>query len=385
MEKKYIKHKNILSYAKYEEFELRELKLLLRLIIEYQITKGTIFSAQKIKKFINMDKKSYQEFGNIVRELGKKEIIIKEDEELYSVYHIFSKLTFNQNKKEIILNYTKDFLELIENVEEKYCRYNLKNIENLKSKYALLFYLRSRAELFKGKFNFAVEDLKKYYGEKYTTNNIDKFILTPAIEEINKYTDLNITFEKQYESQKRGRSKLKEYVFFISKKDIEIPQLIHSAVQKAKKNIYILKSKVLNKETIKILLDEMSEEELINGLNFAYEKINKDFTKLEYLKKVILSNKNVSIKKEIEVLESEKEVKFLDISDIENAVILDKQENLKNKKLKDEILKMEETLIEYLVKNENANRETLIDLKKKSNQIYENTLSRAYKKIKKEF
>lgn len=359
-----IKHKNLLGYAKFEDFELRELKLLLKLIVEYQNTKDTTFSAQKIKKFINMDKKSYQEFGRIVRELGKKEIIIPENDKI-NIYHIFSKLTFDLKLKEIVLNYTPDFLQLIENIDNKYCKYNLKNIENLKSKYSILIYLRGRADLFKNKFTVSLDDMRKYYGKNYAVNDIDKYILSPALEEINKFTDLNISVEKMYQAQQRGRSKLVGYTFYVSKKEIPISLELQDAINKAKKNIYISKSKVLNENTIKILLDEILEEDLISGLKYAYQKINKEFTTLEYLKKVVLSKEEVSTGEVIEKKES-----TIDIvepnRDTRKVDSLDEYEKLK----------IEEKALELLCSNEGIDTAFLLRIKEKSPNVYWSMISK---------
>lgn len=379
---KVIKHKNILSYAKYENFELRELKLLLKLIMEYQVSKekDMVFSAQEIKKFINMDKKSYKEFAVIVRELGKKEILIKENDEI-SIYHIFSKLVLNLEKKEIKLVYTPDFLELIGNMNEKYCQYNLKNIENLQSKYGILFYMRSRAELFKGKFSLTIEMLKNLYGENYRTDNIDRYILSPAITEINKYTDLNIFVEKNYKSQNKGRSKLISYTFKVTKKINKISEELKKTITKAKKNIYISKSKTLNEESIQILLEELSQEDLIKGLNFAYDKINRDFSKLEYLKKVILSG-IFQLKENNELIEI-----FNIKTDEEKTTSIIKYEEItlspNNNEFNEFLEKEEHEIIDYLVKD-GMSRQFLLKIKQKNKIIYENILKSVIHKIKKE-
>lgn len=382
MREKEIRHHNSISYGKLEEFELRELKLFLALMTE--VKKDVLvytYNSVDVKQFINMGDQSYKAFEKIISNLQKRRIVIFENENKYTAYNIISLLKLDKKEKSILVKYNQDFFPLINDFNNNFCKYKLKNIEPLKSKYSIIFYMLSKANLFKKKYFLSVEEVREKIGQKIRINNLDARVFEPMIEEINRFTDINLAIEKEYTNTVgRGRSTLVGYTFVVNKKIIEVSEELKKAVTKAKKNIYILKSKVLNKETIQILLDEVSEEELISGLNFAYKKINKDFTKLEYLKKVILSNDNILIKDEIEILEKEKEIKILDISNIENAVILDKEETFK-----EEILEMEETLIEYLVKTENVNKETLISLKKKSSQIYENTLLRAYKEIKKEF
>lgn len=140
LKKDVVIHQNKLSYGKFEEFELRELKLLLKFIAEYSKTsENKIFlNAKEIKNFINMDRKSYSEFETLVRKLGKREVLIKDPtKNRYVVYHIFSKLDFDLDNKTVELSYAPDFIPLITNLEKNFCKYDLENIENLKSKYSL--------------------------------------------------------------------------------------------------------------------------------------------------------------------------------------------------------------------------------------------------------
>ena len=352
-------HQNKLSYGKFEEFELRELKLLLKFIAEYSKTSENklFLEAREIKRFINMDRKSYSEFETLVRKLGKREVLIKDPtKNRYVVYHIFSKLDFDLDNKTVELSYAPDFIPLITNLEKNFCKYDLENIENLKSKYSLMFYIRAKAEMFKGKFYMSVEELGNLYGKKYTKyiENLDKKVVIPMLKEINEHTDILISSEKEYEPQERGRSKVKGYLFRIEKKKLLISSEIEKAVEKVKKNIFILKSKILNEETIQILLSEFGETRLIAGLNYAYKTINKDFNTLEYLKKVIYQNEE------------------LETDDLE-TIVLEEKNNKEDEQIltsSDEVLEMEDEILVYAIEKLGVQRRFLEGMKRDNPMLY---------------
>lgn len=370
-QKDIVVHQNKLSYGKFEEFELRELKLLLKFIAEYSKTSENklFLEAREIKRFINMDRKSYSEFETLVRKLGKREVLIKDPtKNRYVVYHIFSKLDFDLDNKTVELSYAPDFIPLITNLEKNFCKYDLENIEELKSKYSLMFYMRAKAEMFKGKFYMSVEELGSLYGRKYKTKieNIDTYIVNPMLREINEYTDILISSEKEYEPQERGRSRVKGYLFRIERKKVLISSEIEKAVEKAKKNIYILKSKILNEETIQILLSEFGEKRLIAGFNYVYKTIKKDFNTLEYLKKVIYQSEEYSM----ENLET---------------IVLEEKNNKEDEQIltsSDEVLEMEDEILVYVIKKLGVQRRFLEGMKRNNPMLYKLTLLEYEKDMK---
>lgn len=370
-QKDIVVHQNKLSYGKFEEFELRELKLLLKFIAEYsKASENKLFlNAKEIKSFINMDRKSYSEFETLVRKLGKREVLIKDPtKNRYVVYHIFSKLDFDLDNKTVELSYAPDFIPLITNLEKNFCKYDLENIENLKSKYSLMFYIRAKAEMFKGKFCMSLDEISNLYGKKYgiKIENIDLKIVTPMLKEINEHTDILISSEKEYEPQERGRSKVKGYLFRIEKKKLLISSEIEKAVEKAKKNIFILKSKVLNEETIQILLNEFGEKKLVIGLNYAYKNINKDFNTLEYLKKIIYQNEEDSI-------------------DNLETIVLEEKNNKDDEQIltsSDEVLETEDEILVYAIEKLGIQRRFLEGMKRNNPMLYKLTLLEYEKDMK---
>lgn len=280
---KMVIHQNNLASGRFEDFELRELKLFLTLISNLGKSENYYTADSKfIKDFIGMERKSYSLFEETIKKLQKRTIEIKENEDKYKSYSIFSVLEFDKKEKTVEVEYNPKFLPFIRDLNQgNFCKYYLENIKHLSSRYSILFYMRLQAEAWKRKIYISTDEIKLLY-KNYTQNNIDQKIIKPAIEEINNLTDLNVRVEKIYKGKK-----ISGYDFFISKKEAIISDQLKEAIEKAKKNIYISKSKTLSNECIVILMNEFTEEELVYGLKEAYKIVNKDFNKLTYLSKII--------------------------------------------------------------------------------------------------
>lgn len=370
---KEVKHHNNISHGQLKNFELRELKLFFSLMTDIENEKLEYhYSAKNIKKFINMGDQSYKAFEKIIGNLQERRILIPVNDTTYESYSIFSVLRFDKLEKTIDVEYNHRFFPFISNLKKNFCKYKLKNIENLSSKYSIILYIRGKAELFKEKFYISFDEILQISQKnKYQPGTVDKYILNPAVEEINAYTDLNISVEKMYQAQQRGRSKLVGYTFHVSKKEIPVSLDLQDAVNKAKKNIYISKSKVLNENTIQILLDDISEEDLILGLKYAYTKINKEFNTLEYLKKVIISKNEENVVEEIVA------IKEVEIKEDEDKIdIMEKFNSL------DEYdrLKVEEKALKSLCSVENVDILEMLEIKEKSPKKYWSNLNQYIEK-----
>lgn len=382
-------HRNVLAEGIFEKFELRELKLFLALIANVKKDSLEYFlDAKEIKRFIGMDNDSYKIFEKCILNIQSRKIIIPIDKDRYESYSIFSILKFDKKEKTIKIIYNPFFFPFLVDFDGNFCKYKLKNIKDLTSKYSVLFYMLCKSRQFKKEFILSVNEINLKIGKVIRSNNLDKIVLTPVVEELNRYTDLNIEITKNYETSRKGRS-ISGYKFNISKKIIEVSTDLKKAFNKAKKNIFISRSKVLNDDSIQILLDEISEFDLINGLNFAYKKINKDFSKLEYLKKVILSaDKEEFIEPVDEINKTNEigEIKFIEeetIQLIEPEIITESINNPVQVQSVVEITAEEENkILEHLVNIEGHNKEFLILMKGKSRGIYYNTLKNGLKNMK---
>lgn len=288
MIQKAVVHHNDIATGRFEDFEVREIKLFLSLISSVENEKmDYLFNAKDIKDFIGMNRDSYKVFEKLIKNLQKKTIEVRTGETTYDSYSIFSALRFDTKEKSVKVIYNPMFKPLIMDFKGNFTKYYLKNIQNMKKSSSLIFYIRSKAEYFKGGFQLSVEEIKNIFKVNYKAiKDIDKYIINPAVEEINDNTDLKLEVEKVYESGGKIKKRVAGYSFKISQ-NLLASSALDEAVAFAKKNIYISKSKILNRETKGILLNEFSEEEIIAGLKYAYAEINTEFSTLQYLKRII--------------------------------------------------------------------------------------------------
>lgn len=363
LKKNEVTHHNDLIKGTFEDFELRELKLFFTLISIIKESEKTYFlNAQNIKKFIGMGQKSYEDFEKIIIRLQKRIIKIK-NKEKYRTYNIFSVLEFDSKEQTVEIKYNPEFFPFLVDFEGNFTKFYLNNIEKLKSKYSIFLYIMGKSDLWKGKMTFTIEELK----EKFIINplkkcHFDEKIITPAIEEINLKTDLKIEVEKIYKKQLGTKSVVEGYKFLLSK-NIIISESLEKAIKNANKNHFILSSKVLNNDTINILLNEFEEEEIIKGLKYAYLSIKEKFTKLQYLKTIIYRSQEV----EIENIEQKKNV-------LKTEKKKKKEEIGENLWKEHELSQLDEEKGRKLVIESGMKESALNNLKKSQIDIYKNVI-----------
>lgn len=113
----------------------------------------------------------------------------------------------------------------VSNLESKFTSYQLKNVAQMTSAYAIrLFELMMQYRTIGGRY-ITIEDLKEYLGatgEGYARmDNFKNKVVVPAVAQINKFTELNVTFE----NRKSGRNVI-GYDFKVTDKEIEQPKQI---------------------------------------------------------------------------------------------------------------------------------------------------------------
>lgn len=114
----------------------------------------------------------------------------------------------------------EDMVPYLFDLNEKFIRYNLKDILAMQSAYSIRVFEILKSHSFKKKVEYQFDDLKKllYVENIKVYDNFKDFrvkILDKSIAEINSLTDINVF----YEIKKEGR-KTNSIVFYISKKNI---------------------------------------------------------------------------------------------------------------------------------------------------------------------
>lgn len=109
---------------------------------------------------------------------------------------------------EIILD--KDLKPFLMNLSRNFTMFSLRNVLAMKSKYSISLYQILKSHYFKGPiYETTIEDLKENLDAASYTDfrNLKRVVLTPAIKEINDYSDLKVSIE--YIKTGRTYTKLK--------------------------------------------------------------------------------------------------------------------------------------------------------------------------------
>lgn len=178
-----------------------------------------------LKDFINVcgfERDSYTELKAILLGLRSKCWWIRLDREILSAVSWFSVVRIHEKSSKVIIKFHEDMMPYLLKLAgqgEFYTHYELRYILTLRSRYAIRLY-----ELLKSyhknnhRWFFELDELKELLDcEKYVDFcDFRRRVLTPAVEEINTRTDIDV----KWETEKEGR-KVTRVEFFICKKDTE--------------------------------------------------------------------------------------------------------------------------------------------------------------------
>lgn len=207
---------------------------------------------------------------------------------------LFPTFEVDPTKNTIKIRVNPDYKYLLNHLQAPYTIQALIEYSELKSGYSQLMYSLLKCWNKAKKLKIDIENFRRELGvpEGYSISVIDKRVLAPIMKELPKYFP-----SLRVEKIKEGRSvtafqftwkeeKVVEEV--IETEEVEVSDELLSAIEKAEKNRFI--KPFLSDENIIKLLDKFSEEKLTKGLKEAYKLINKEFTSLNYLIKVIEDN-----------------------------------------------------------------------------------------------
>lgn len=156
---------------------------------------------------INTSEKRYTELRQVVRELRKKEIIIKLDKnnsEKELITGWLSSIEYKGNGK-IELEFSAKLAPYLLQLQERFTKYELKNVLYLKNKYSIRIYELLKQYEKIGKREFELEEFKKIIGcegrhDRY--NHFRERVLEPARKEITELTDILFDYESIADGRK---------------------------------------------------------------------------------------------------------------------------------------------------------------------------------------
>lgn len=154
---------------------------------------------------IKADIKSLRDVSNWI-EVGKgKEIL----------FSWINKAEIDRNKGTISISFHSTVARYLFDLRKKYTQYSLYNVLCLSHKYSIRLYEYLRSMEYKGDLEISLDELKKRIdAESYNIiGNFTKRVLEPAIEDINKHTDLLVWYEF-----KRTNRRITDVIFHFDEK-----------------------------------------------------------------------------------------------------------------------------------------------------------------------
>lgn len=198
---------NELIQARYN-LNLNEQKIILYAAskLDREKNKFNILEIQssEFMKLLNTTQFRYTEIKDLVSELMKKQVSIATKKSDLVVNWV-SSIEYIKNSGVIEIEFSEKLIPYLLQLKREFTRYQLENILNLKSKYAIRIYELMKQYETIGKREFKLNEFKKilYCDGMYKDfRNFDRVVLKVTKDEINECTDLIIDYEKI----KTGRS-----------------------------------------------------------------------------------------------------------------------------------------------------------------------------------
>ncbi len=193
---------NDLIAARYK-LNLNEQKVILYAVSKLDRKKDNFnilsLNVKEFTELLGTDTERYSEIRDVVRELRKKEVIIDAKEGKI----ITAWLSSIQNKRGVIeLEFSQKLIPYLLQLKERFTNSQLKNILYLKNKYSIRIYelLKQYKNMSTNTRQFDLIEFKNILmleeGQYTRFYDFDRFVLKPSMEEINKFTDINIQYEK---------------------------------------------------------------------------------------------------------------------------------------------------------------------------------------------
>lgn len=203
-----IKKSNDFSMAKLShKLTLNQMQLLAYMIYSTQKDKKTEFIKADFEKKFNLGEYRKEEAKNDSRKLFDLEFSLDNLEaDEFEYLHVFQKISYKRGL--FTFKWAEDLLPHIDNLQDRYIVNGFMTIANFKSSFSWILY-----DYLKGLYGywhkpiskealmrlFSVEDKKTY---QTNTGRFKKTVLDVAIDEINKYTELEVW----YKEEKEGRA-----------------------------------------------------------------------------------------------------------------------------------------------------------------------------------
>lgn len=174
------------------------------------IGKRLIIHASEYMQVFGVDRATaYESLENAVKGLYESEYryieILANGERKTHRYRFVGSIAYADGLGQVEFTFTPETVPLVVGLSENFTKYEIEQVVGLSSQYALRLYELLACWRGKGKFTVDLAELRFKFAlldDEYTRmDNFKRKVLDTAIDEINKHTDLTVS----YEQHKRGR------------------------------------------------------------------------------------------------------------------------------------------------------------------------------------
>lgn len=226
-------------------------------------------------------KNAYRYIKKSALELNKLPIIIGDEIEGIAM-NWFSSVRYNSNRGTLLVDFHPDLKPYLLQLQGYFTQYENKHIQQFKCVHSLRFYefLKQKQNLGKGKefyIELTIADIRVMFcfsdDEYKKTNDLKRFVIEPALKEINEQTDLSI-IDTQF--LKKGRSIHSVYITAKPKTPSKTAQKAISSVSKQKTveiptNI-VKQPKNANQSDLEHRASRITGEIMRNGLSDRFKQ-----------------------------------------------------------------------------------------------------------------
>ncbi len=274
----------------------------------------------EFQKFANINTKAIYEVIETQAEKLKNKSILYEDDEVRLSTNLLSSWKYHKKKGCYTFRFDPELKPFLLDLKENFTVYDIRNIIQLNSAYAIRFFEFCKQFENLGRFEMQVDEIKHLFKIEAKYKNyydFKKYVIEQARKELKTYSELYFDIDKEIKQSRKVvalRFKIvKNKKKFVQKELIDItPNLENTDLIDDVKRIHSLVSEYISVEVVEKWLTQYPVEQINIGINYTFEQAKKKKINdiAGYLQTMVASkslfdeeNKKLQVKNEIKVKE----------------------------------------------------------------------------------
>lgn len=162
------------------------------------IPKEITITAKEYGQLMDIEHNSRRDLYSAADALFKSSILLKDETEEVELYWVQKKAKKHKGDGSVTLTWSDDIVKYLSQLRSRFTTYKLRNIAHLQSTHSIRLYELLMKFNATGERVIYVDDFKSALGisDKYPVfGDLNKWVIKPAIEELNQRSDLIIKFD----------------------------------------------------------------------------------------------------------------------------------------------------------------------------------------------